>query len=419
MRASYFSAGCLLFAAALSLSGCQEGAGPDNQGEILNSGQVSLDGPPLFPKDLGTLGRVFTVPSDINNTGTVVGLSERADFAIHAFRWTDRTGIVDLGTLPGHGFSEAFAVMDDGRIFGSSASGALETITAVMWTAAGEIHPLDIPLLPGSTFNMPADANALGQVVGTTDGGSGSRSWIWSESEGITEIGGGSLFGTLAIAINDRGLVVGLSSFPTFHAFSWTRATGIVDLGPAESPRSIARDVNLFGDIVGSSDRGPPSARLSRPRFWNREGKVHSLQIPEGGFGEAEGINSGGDAVGFAANRNGFGKPTVWWSGGEGGAVRLPALREGFGSAVGINDQRWVIGSLLTAGGTEFHAVLWQPAPDTPPISESAVETTPVSVPAQVMSGPAACYADSSFVTKEALVQCLLRYIRSGGPGSD
>src|SRR4029450_13905871 len=143
-----------MFAAALSLSGCQEGAGPDNQGEILNSGQVSLDGPPLFPKDLGTLGRVFTVPSDINNTGTVVGLSERADFAINAFRWTDRTGIVDLGTLPGHGFSEAFAVMDDGRIFGSSASGALETIPAVMWTAAGETHPLDIPLLPGSTFNM-------------------------------------------------------------------------------------------------------------------------------------------------------------------------------------------------------------------------------------------------------------------------
>jgi probable HAF family extracellular repeat protein len=419
MRTSYLTAGCLLFAAALSLTGCQEGAGPNNQGEVLNSAQVSLGGPKLFPRDLGSLGGVFTVPSDINNVGTVVGNSERADFAIHAFRWTDRTGMVDLGTLPGHGFSEAFAVMDDGRIFGSSASGALETITAVMWTPAGEIHPLDIPLLPRSTFNMPADANALGQVVGTTDGGSGSRSWIWSESEGITEIGGGRLFGTLAIAINDRGLVVGLSSFPTFHAFSWTRATGIVDLGPAESPRSIARDVNLFGDIVGSSDRGPPSARLSRPRFWNREGKVHSLQIPEGGFGEAEGINSGGDAVGFAADRNGFGKPTVWWSVGEGGAVRLPALREGSGSALGINDQRWVIGNLLTAGRTEIHAVLWQPASDAPPISESAVHTMPGSVPAQVMSGPAACYADPSLVTKQALVQCFIRYIRSGRPGSD
>jgi hypothetical protein len=159
---------------------------------------------------------------------------------------------------------------------------------------------------------------------------------------------------------------------------------------------------------------------LSRPRFWNREGKVHSLQAPEGGEGEAQGINSGGDAVGWVRDRNArHSEATVWWSGSGGRAVRLLPLREGSSQAVGINDQRSVIGSLLTGGGTEFHAVLWQPAPDTPPIAERAVHTTPVSVPAQVVSGPAACYADPSFVTREALVKCFIRYIRSGGPGPD
>ena len=61
-----------------------------------------------------------------------------------------------------------------------------------------------------------------------------------------------------AVAMNDGGQVVGyseLASSGAIHAFSWTRAGGMIDLGTLGGVASIAFGVNNSGQVVGESDK--------------------------------------------------------------------------------------------------------------------------------------------------------------------
>ena len=57
--------------------------------------------------DLGTLGGDQSVAYGINDAGEVVGYSQDATGEFHAFVWTAKSGMVDLGTLPGGAISYA------------------------------------------------------------------------------------------------------------------------------------------------------------------------------------------------------------------------------------------------------------------------------------------------------------------------
>jgi len=52
------------------------------------------------PTDLGGLGGEEQIATSINNRSDVVGSSQLADGSIHAFLWTRKSGMQDLGTLP-------------------------------------------------------------------------------------------------------------------------------------------------------------------------------------------------------------------------------------------------------------------------------------------------------------------------------
>ena len=79
--------------------------------------------------DLGTLGGSYSYASAVNDSGQVVGYSGTAgSFASHAFSWTQKGGMVDLGTLGGSdGYSSASAVNDSGQVVGSSSTAGAET----------------------------------------------------------------------------------------------------------------------------------------------------------------------------------------------------------------------------------------------------------------------------------------------------
>jgi probable HAF family extracellular repeat protein len=88
--------------------------------------------------------------------------------------------------------------------------------------------------------------------------------------------------GTAALAVNARGQVVGFSSTATFsnpgggvHAFVWTESDGLVDLGTLGGRNSSAVAINASGQIVGSSSLPDESEHAT---LW----EVVTGSLPEG-----------------------------------------------------------------------------------------------------------------------------------------
>jgi len=116
----------------------------------------------------------------INNHGVVVGFANFpggvGDFPIHAFRSDEAGNETDLGTLHGGAYSEAFAINDAGQIAAQADDGPAGRVHAVRFEPDGTIT--DIGVLPGFYMN-PADINASGQIVGTSQTGDVETNMPW------------------------------------------------------------------------------------------------------------------------------------------------------------------------------------------------------------------------------------------------
>jgi probable HAF family extracellular repeat protein len=121
--------------------------------------------------DLGNLGGTGTgagiLALDINNLGQAVGLSDLpGDATFHAFLWTGRTGMEDLGTLPGDVASVGLAVNDAGEVTGISFDKDNNPRTFVwrdgVMTDLNTLVPADSPLY----LVLACSLNAGGQIAG-------------------------------------------------------------------------------------------------------------------------------------------------------------------------------------------------------------------------------------------------------------
>ncbi|GIV12363.1 MAG: hypothetical protein KatS3mg021_0645 [Fimbriimonadales bacterium] len=84
---------------------------------------------------LGTLGGGSSVASAVSADGSVVvGEARNASGLLRAFRWTQATGMQDLGTLPGGNTSEALGVSADGSVVVGEAYNASGYARAFRWT---------------------------------------------------------------------------------------------------------------------------------------------------------------------------------------------------------------------------------------------------------------------------------------------
>jgi probable HAF family extracellular repeat protein len=280
--------------------------------------------------DLGTLHGHYSIAHAINNTGTVVGESDR-----RAFLWDGKSGITNLGT---------FGDGNDMRAWG---------------------------------------INDFEEVVGYSNGQTGWKSFRWQKGK-ITDLG--TLGGHIkAYNINNAGLVVGRSETTDgqYHAFLWQHSAPIRDLGVIGNGKSSrAYGINNAGQVVGASQNanGQQHAFL-----WDgKKGMLDLGVLPGNKKSLAYAINNTGQVVGASYSADGICRAFVWDS--ENGMTDLGSLGDGrdkrswstgnawevadnpkialstFGGrnsgAKSINDVGEAVGYLYLADGN-WHAFLW------------------------------------------------------------
>jgi len=274
--------------------------------------------------DLGTLGGLNSaVAWPVKNTaGLISGIAETAtlnplgeSWSCSAFfptaptfhdclgfvwQWGVMTPLPTLGGYNGY----AAGMNNRGQVAGWAentvhdptcvAPQVLQFEPVVYGPGRGKIQQL--PTFPGDPVGAATDIKDQGQVVGISGtcfvavgSFSAAHALLWQNGN-VTNLGslGGVAWNT-PVAINNRSVVVGFSDLPgdedgnpNFHAFIWTKSSGMQDLKTLPGDAiSEATGINNQGRVVGVSY----GAGFSNPRavLW-QNGKIVDLNtlIPAG-----------------------------------------------------------------------------------------------------------------------------------------
>jgi probable HAF family extracellular repeat protein len=173
---------------------------------------------------------------------------------------------------------------------------------------------------------------------------------LWTRDKGLADLGtlGGST--SFAAAIGTDGLVAGEStvrgSFPT-HAFVWTRAGGMRDVGPRGAAQAGVRGMSANGHLYGVIF--PRDGR--RAFSWTRERGM----VVIGTLGGSESVANGG------------------------------------------NNRRQVVGGSMTRNNEEFHAFIWTPKEGIVDLNRRLRHA-----PAGLVVGNAYAISDNGFIVAES-----------------
>lgn len=213
--------------------------------------------------DLGTLGTgTYSDGRGINATGVVVGSSYTSGGAllgIHAFRYDDASGLVDLTPTADTGHAEA--INDVGQVAGWRNGRAFRLTGTTL---------LDLGVPAGFAQSFGMAINDAGQVAGHVVTGSGSLEQVFRYSDGVMSILGGMGEFNRALGINASGDVVGygLPVLGLRQGFLYTDASGMRGLNQLIDPASGwfilgAGGINDAGQIAGWAS-GPSGQRAVR-----------------------------------------------------------------------------------------------------------------------------------------------------------
>lgn len=273
----------------------------------------------------------------------VVGDSVSANGRREAFRWTQGTGMVGLGYLPGLlGESYAWAVSGDGSVVvGSSRDTLIDEFEAFRWTeATGMVGLGDFPGggLRSSASGVSGDGSV---VVGVGNRVNGDEAFRWTEGTGM--VGLGYLFGdnysSASGVSGDGSVVVGFSNNYAFDgipkAFRWTQGTGMVGLGDFSDASGVSADGSV---VVGSS----ASANGREAFRWTEGTGMLGLGYISGGgmFGSsASGVSADGSVVvGISDSANALQEAFIWNS-----TLGMRSLQEVLTNDYGLNLTGWTL----------------------------------------------------------------------------
>ena len=306
--------------------------------------------------EIPSLGGKQVFIEDINDDGVAVGGETTASGDMHAIRYTDGSGVQDLGALAGFGAqSYASAIASDGAIGGhADRADGTSVFFGHRYTARGGRTEIC------TTSCSVWDLNGQGHVVGLLPGRDPAtwQAFLYTPAAGLRTLGtlGGSR--SSASAISEAGVVVG-------NAQLEGAAAG--DLGHAfiYDPRDASprlRDMNVVFDaqgwtlqaandvnesfIVGYGLRGAAKRAF---RIDVASGKVLDLgTIAGGGNSFAWGVDTYGDVVGWAEDATDHNNAFVY-AAGLGGMRRLgdlvdPALGWQLVQANAVNAHGMIVG---------------------------------------------------------------------------
>jgi probable HAF family extracellular repeat protein len=241
----------------------------NNSGQVVGGGWTAEGQTHAFlwsleggTQDLGTLGGASSVALAINNSGQVVGWSQTPTGIAHAFLWTEESGMQDLTTLTHRSCAGcetfALAISESGVIVGKVGDHEGARDYAFVWKN-GNVKVLgDLGGTGANGGSLALGINRSGQVVGVADTSVGTfHAFIWTDATGMQDLGtlpGGSY--SQASAINNLGQVVGWSydAGGNTHAFLWDLASGMQDLGTLGGLTSQASAINDAGEVTGAAD---------------------------------------------------------------------------------------------------------------------------------------------------------------------
>jgi probable HAF family extracellular repeat protein len=157
--------------------------------------------------DVGSLGGTCGAPNWMNNRGQVVGFSTVTGDQPHAFFWDKKEGLKDLGTLPGRSVSFANWINEAGEIVGSD--DFFNGGHAILWKNGKTI---DLGVLPGDCSSEALAINSRGQIAGhsSPDCNADGNVVLWENGSAPVNINtlvtpASDVTAVYALEINDRG----------------------------------------------------------------------------------------------------------------------------------------------------------------------------------------------------------------------
>ncbi|HEU4376054.1 MAG TPA: PKD domain-containing protein [Telluria sp.] len=262
--------------------------------------------------DIGNLGGLGPNVTALNDVGQVVGFSERARLDLHAnaFLWSRSSGMIDLGTLPGAPYSRDPSINNRGVVVGRSGGNQPPHDRAFRWTAATGMEDLGAFTTGDGSFSLAAGINDSGLIIGESATATpGYHAFVWSRKSGLIDIDTLGNNSSYPVAINAKGQVAGNFSYFSApeHAFVWSRAGGMRDLGTADGTASFATAINANGQVVVEIE-----GQFRQAMSWTQGSGMVSLGSLGGEGSYAGSINDKGQVVGVASTATDGQHAFIW-----------------------------------------------------------------------------------------------------------
>jgi probable HAF family extracellular repeat protein len=236
-------------------------------------------------------GDFSSFASAVSDDGLTVVGDSTSDLGTDAFKWTEATGMVRLGTIPGIGVTQATSVSADGKVIAGYEYATINTYTDTspfLFTSGSSFTTLAGCGCHGPSYKVTVSADGT-TVIGSRLLVSGAvLAYRWTAQTGPLDLGdlpnGGSFNQAFDLTPDGNTVVGGGAVTGGSEGFKWTAQTGMV---PLDSLMYAAYAVSADGSAiagVGFHDHQQGTVRWTSQEGAVWLGNLPALQgTPEGG----------------------------------------------------------------------------------------------------------------------------------------